>query len=227
MGNVLLNRRAAAIDLVAAIGWFLAWNAGEPMLDPVLRRGHGLTGILAVAAYQFTLEGMAPVIIMAFRHETFSDYGFTRRNSGRSLALALVLAAVSDLAISWHAGALLWVPLRRHSAVRMSLAAGLPVTALGLVVTIAVWGFFEAFFGVFFATRLNRALGHPGHGWFSPGALGFGLFNGLIHFSIGQGFGGFATSFASGYAIAVIPGVAGNAWGSALVQALTNAAGRL
>jgi len=34
-------------------------------------------------------------------------------------------------------------------------------------------------------------------------------------------------SFASGYAIAVIPAITGNAWGSALVQTVTNAVGRL
>jgi hypothetical protein len=41
-----------------------------------------------------------------------------------------------------------------------------------------------------------------------------------------QGAEGFVTSFASGYAIAVVP-VITNAWGSTLVRTLTNAAGRL
>jgi hypothetical protein len=44
---------------------------------------------------------------------------------------------------------------------------------------------------------------------------------------IGQGTAGFVTSFASGYAIAVIPALTGNAWGSALVQSLTNAVGKV
>ena len=33
-------------------------------------------------------------------------------------------------------------------------------------------------------------------------------------------------SFASGYAIAVVPAITGNAWDSSLVQTLTNAVGR-
>jgi hypothetical protein len=82
-------------------------------------------------------------------------------------------------------------------------------------------------YGVFFSRKLNQALGHNGQGWFSPGTLGFALFKGLIHFANGQGIQGFVTSFASGYAIAVIPGVTGNAWGSALVQTLTDAVGAL
>jgi len=35
------------------------------------------------------------------------------------------------------------------------------------------------------------------------------------------------TSFASGYAIAGVPAVKENAWGGTLVQALTNAVGKL
>jgi hypothetical protein len=57
--------------------------------------------------------------------------------------------------------------------------------------------------------------------------LGFALFNGAIHAAIGQGIWGFVTSVASGYAIALIPALTGNAWGSALVQTLTNAVGSL
>jgi hypothetical protein len=222
----LPNRRAAAIDLSIVIGFFLACSAAEPALDPLLRQGRGLAGILALASYQFACEGVAPLLIMIVRHERPSRYGFGRRNTVRSLALGLALAAIYNLAMSWRGGALLWIPLYRHSATRMSLAAGLPTSVVGLVVTVAVWGVAEGFFGVFFSKKLNEALGRSGRGWLSAGALGFAFFNGSIHFAIGQGVDGFVTSFASGYAIAVIPAVAANAWGSALVQTLTNAAGR-
>jgi hypothetical protein len=64
-------------------------------------------------------------------------------------------------------------------------------------------------------------------GWLGPGVLAFALFNGLVHFIVGQGLPGFLTSFASGYAIAVIPAVPGNSWGSRLVQTLTNSVGAI
>jgi hypothetical protein len=48
-----------------------------------------------------------------------------------------------------------------------------------------------------------------------------------VHLIVGQGLEGFVESFASGYAIAIIPAVTGNAWGGLLVQTLTNAVGRL
>lgn len=221
------DRHSAAIDLSVVIAFFLACSAALPTLDPRLRQGRGLGGVLALAGYQFACEGLAVLFIMIVRHERLARYGFTRRNAGKSVALGLALAAVLDLAMSWQAGGLLWIPLRRHSATRMSLAAGLPASVAGLAVTVAVWGFVEGFFGVFFSRKLNESLGRSGRGWLSAGALGFAIFNGLIHFAIGQGFQGFVTSFASGYAIAVIPAVSENAWGSFLVQVLTNAVGRL
>ena len=222
----LPNRRAAAIDFSVVVAFFLACSAVEPALDSVLRQGRGLAGILALAGYQFACEGLAPLLIMIIRHERPSNYGLERRNAGKSLALGVALAAIYNLAMSWRAGALLWIPLYRHSATRMSLAAGFPTNVVGLAVTVAVWGFAEGFFGVFFSRKLNEALGHSGRGWLSAGVLGFAFFNGLIHFTIGQGVEGFVTSFASGYSIAVIPAVTTNAWGSTVVQALTNAVGR-
>lgn len=222
-----LNRRAAAIDLAVAMAFFAVCVAVNPVLDPFLRHGRSLVMVFAAATYQFMAEGLALLVVMRIRHERFSDYRFTWRNAGKSVALALVLAGIYDLAMSWHAGALLWIPLRRQPAVRMSLAVGFPLSLVGLAVTVASWGFFEAFFGVFFARKLNRTFGHDGRGWLSPGAVGFALFNGLIHLTVHQGIAGFIGSFASGYAIAVIPGVTENAWGSALFQTLTNAVGKL
>lgn len=197
------------------------------MLDPILRKGHGLAMAFGLAAYQFTFEGVAPLMIMAIRRERLADYGLKRRNAGKSAALGVVLAGIYDLCLSWYARALLWIPLRRQPAVRMSLDAGFPQCLAGLAVTVLVWGFFEGFFGIFFARKLSQAVGHSGYGWLAPGVLGFALFNGLIHLTVGQGIEGFVESFASGYAIAVIPAVTRNAWGSSLVQTLTNAVGRL
>ena len=225
--DVPLSRHAAAIDLSIAIAFFLACSAVEPVLDPRLRQGRGLAGVLTLAAYQFACEGLAPVLILIARRERLSRYGFTRRNVGKSVALGLALAAINDLVVSWRAGAVMWVPLRRHSTRRMLLGASRPAGVAGLMVTVGVWGLMESFFGVFFARKLNEVLGRNGRGWLSAGVLGFAFFNGAIHFAIGQCVWGFLMSFASGYAIAVIPAVTENACGSGVVQTLTNAVGRL
>jgi hypothetical protein len=175
------------------------------------------------------------MVLIAVHGERLSDYGFNWRKLGNSIALAVLLAIAYDLALSFHAGTLLWIPLRRHNAVRSSLAAGFPLSLIGLTIVVIVWGFLEAFFwgfleaffGVFFAKKLNQLTGHSGNGWLAPGVLGFALFNGVLHAAIGQGVSGFLTCFASGYGIAVIPAITKNSWGSGLFQTATNAVGRL
>jgi hypothetical protein len=224
---VSIADRGAATDFLVVMGFFLLCSATVPFVNPVLRRGHGFGMALAAAGYQFAIEGLAPLAIMAIRRERFSDYGFTRRNSAKSIVLGVFLALLYNAGMSFYFGNILWIPLRRQPAVRMSLAAGFPLSLVGITVTAAVWGFCEGFFGVFFAKKLNRAIGRSGGKWLSPGALGFALFNGLIHVGVGQGLEGFVTSLASGYAIAVIPEVTENAWGSPIVQTLTNSVGKL
>jgi hypothetical protein len=221
------DRGSAAMDLVIVIFVFAAGSLSVPFLNPILRNGHGLIMVFAAAAFQFLLEGLAPLTLMALRREPFSDYGLIRRNVGWSLALGLAFALFYDLVLSWHAGAALWIPLQRQPAVRMSVAAGFPLGVAGLIVTVFTWGFLEGFFGIYFARKVNMMLGHSGCGWLAPGVLAFAIFNGGVHLLVGQGLEGFLTSFASGYAIAVIPAVTGNAWGGTLVQSLTNAVGRL
>ncbi|MGA9808763.1 MAG: hypothetical protein WBQ56_13865 [Candidatus Sulfotelmatobacter sp.] len=227
MGTLTTNRREAAIDFGVALGVVLVSLLCIPALTAVFRHLSALAAVLILAAFQFASEGLVPLILMAIRGERFSDYGFNWRNLGKSIALAVCLVAAYDLALSLHAARWIWVPLRRHNALRISFAAGFPLSLVGLVVVIATWGFFEAFFGVFVAKKLNQVLGHVGNGWLAPGVWGFALFNGFLHAAIGQGVAGFLTSFASGYAIAVIPAVTANAWGSSLFQTATNAVGGL
>lgn len=221
------SRLSAAVDLGIVLIVFAIGSLSVPVVNPILRQGHSLSAAFAAAGFQFLLEGMAPLALMALRGERFSGYGLVRRNLWPSLGLGLALAAVYDLGLSWRAGALLWVPLRRQPAVRMSLAAGFPLGLAGLAITALTWGFLEGFFGVYFSRKVNVVLGHSGCGWFAPGVLAFALFNGGVHLIVGQGLQGFVTSFVSGYAIAVVPAITGNAWGSTLVQTLTNAVGRL
>ena len=220
-------RSRAAIDLAITIAFFIACFAVEPILDPIFRHGRGLGFVLAMSAYQFTLEGLMPLAIILVRREHLSDYGITNKNIVRSLLFALLLAAGYDLIVSLYAGTTMWVPMRRQPALRMSLAAGFPMSVLGIATIISVWGMIEGLFGVYFSRKLSQALGHSGRGWLAPGVVGFAVFNGIVHVGVRQGLRGFVTSFASGYAIAVISALTGNAWGSALFQALTDAVGGL
>jgi hypothetical protein len=192
------DRGSAAMDLVIVIFVFAAGSLSVPFLNPILRNGHGLIMVFAAAAFQFVLEGLAPLTLMALRREPFSDYGLIRRNIGWSLAMGLAFALFYDFVLSWHAGAAIWIPLQRQPAIRMSLAAGFPPGVAGLIVTVFTWGFLEGFFGIYFARKVNLMLYHSGRGWFAPGVLAFAIFNGGVHLIVGQGLAGFLTSFASG-----------------------------
>jgi hypothetical protein len=221
------DRSRAAVDLAVILAVFGLMSLSIPWLNPILRRGHGIAGFFEAAGYQVAIEGAAPLALMLFRRERFSDYGFVRRGLWLSLALGLALAVLYDAGLSISSGALRWIPLARQPATRMALAAGLPFAPLGLALVALIWGVLEGFFGIYFSRKVNLILRHGGRGWLSPGVLAFAFFNGGVHLIVGQGLEGFLTSFASGYAIAVVPAVTANAWGGALVQTLTNAAGAL
>jgi hypothetical protein len=221
------DRSKAVVDLIVVIVVFGTMSLSIPWLNPLLRRGQGIGFFFASAIYQFMIEGAAPLTLMLVRHEPFSDYRLIRRGLWRSFALGLALAVVYDAGLSVASGNLLWVPLGRQPAIRMALAAGLPFAPFGVLLAALNWGFLEGFFGIYFSQNINVIVGHSGRGWLCPGVLAFALFNGGVHLIVGQGLEGFLASFASGYAIAVVPALTGNAWGGTLVQTLTNAVGRL
>ena len=218
-------RSRAALDLTLSLVAFAICSVFVPYLNPRLRAAHGFGFVLATALYQFCAEGLIPLSLLAIRREAFATYGFTRKKLRASLRLGIILAIVYDIALSLYTHAALWIPLRRQPAIRMSLAAGLPFNLLGIAITVATWGFLEGFFGIYFARKVNVIAEHSGRGWFAPGPLAFAVFNGAVHLIVGQGFEGFITSLASGYAIAVVPALVGNSWGGTLVQTLTNAVG--
>jgi hypothetical protein len=221
------QRPRAALDLVVILIVFGLVSLTIPWLNPVLRRSHGIPGFFGATAYQFIIEGIAPLALMLIRQEKFADYRFIKRGLAQSLALAVVLAVIYNLGLSLNSHSLDWVPLIRQPATRMALEAGPLFAPFGISLVVLVWGFLEGFFGIYLAQKVNIIAGHDGRGWLSPGVLAFALFNGGVHLLVGQGVEGFITSFVSGYAITVVPAVTGNAWGGSLVQVLTNAAGPL
>jgi hypothetical protein len=220
-------RSKAALDLAITLIAFAACSLFVPYLNPLLRSAHGFRLVLATASYQFCAESLVPLGLVLARRESLSCYGFSWHRLRSSLLLGLLLALLYDIGISMHAHALMWVPLRRQPAIRMSLAVGFPLNLVGIAITLITWGFLEAFFGIYFARKINVLLGQSGRGWLAPGVLAFALFNGGVHLIVGQGLEGFISSFASGYAIAVVPAITGNGWGGTLVQTLTNAVGKL
>lgn len=221
------ERQKAALDLALSLLAFAMCSLLIPYLNPRLRTAHGFRFVFATALYQLCSESLVPVVLLIVRREHFSWYGFRKSRIASSIGLGVLLALLYDAGISVYSNALLWLPLRRQPAIRLSLAAAFPFNLLGICITVVVWGFLEGFFGIYFARKVNVLVCHSGDGWFALGVLAFALFNGSVHVLVGQGPEGFITSFVSGYAMAVVPAITGNAWGGTLVQTLTNAVGKL
>jgi hypothetical protein len=223
-----IHRRShAAADVAAILIVFASVALTIPWLNPILRHSHGIPAFFAATGYQVAIEGIAPLGLMLARREKLADYRFIRGALVPSLALGLAFSILYDLGLSLSSHSLDWVPLIRQPATRIALASGPLFAPFGISLVVLVWGFLEGFFGIYLSQKVNIMAGHPGRGWLAPGVLAFALFNGGVHLLVGQGLEGFITSFASGYAITVVPAVTGNAWGGALVQMLTNAAGPL
>jgi hypothetical protein len=131
----------AALDLVLVLLVFAACALHVPYLNERLRAAHGLTSLLAAAAYQFCAEGFALLLLMLIRRESFANYGYTWNRLKLSLPLGVVLAFLYDVVISLHVHAAMWIPLRRQPAIRMSLAENFPLSVIGVILTLAIWGF--------------------------------------------------------------------------------------
>lgn len=199
-----------------------------PLLAPAVNRMSGLPAILALAAVQFAMAGLGPVIVMLWRRRGFAWYGLRTAGTARSVALGLLWSVLYVVVTAVLRGHLAWLPLRNLTSTQWSLALGWPLGALGLAITIIAWGFFEAYTSIFMAHTINQLGRRPARSAFL--ALGpwiTAVLYGLIHLAMGQGLIGFVTSLLSTYFITVTPLLAGggNAWGGILIQVLTNGLG--
>ena len=138
------ERSKAVLDLTLSLLAFALCFLFVPHLNPFLRAAHGFKFVLATALYQLCAESLAPVTLLLLRRESFFQYGFCKKKFGSSIALGVLLALLYNTGISLYSHALLWVPLRRQPAIRMSLAAGFPLSLLGIVLAVVVWAFWKA-----------------------------------------------------------------------------------
>jgi hypothetical protein len=84
--NLSKSRCAATIDLIVVLVVFLGGFLAISGLSAIVKYRQGLSVVLLIATFQFFLEGAAPLVLMALRHESFSSYGLTTRRLGASPA---------------------------------------------------------------------------------------------------------------------------------------------
>jgi hypothetical protein len=219
------SRRANAFDLLvtslATIGGLVLFVHAAPTIRSFSTSGQ----VVATTVSQALIAGAVPLLLMWLRKESFGLLGFSRRGTLISLATGIIAAVIYDASVSVGIGELAWAPFSRHHVFRLAGALASPWNIIATVSVVIVWGILEGFFAVYYAAKVQSALGPPGNvRW--AGALAFGTFNALTHLIVGQRGGAIASSFLSGVLIPAVPALTGNAWGGVLVQVLTNAVGR-
>src|ERR1019366_4385854 len=102
------TRSSAAVDLAIVVSVTLICGFSIPAITPVFKHLGGMREVFALALFQFTAERL-------------SNYGFSSRGVLKSVAIAVLFAIIYDAALSLQMGQPVWVPLRRHLALRLSL----------------------------------------------------------------------------------------------------------
>jgi hypothetical protein len=186
---------------------------------------------------EFTGSGLAVFIIMRLRKEKLSDYGIHKTNMGASLLAGLILTVLFAVIYSVQAGDVLWIPMRNHLAMRLSLTFMFPFNILGILMTLLIWGPLEGIFFITIAKKFDDIIGkHPGNPYLSPGTIVFAaLWNPILHIVVSMVEQRFTEinvldlflSFAQSYAMITIYKVTKNSSGTMLMQMILNGLSKL
>lgn len=199
------------VTLVAFLGYVAT---GERLMDFVTDgRLHVLPRLLANAAFQFGVAGLGITIVCVLRKESFTRFGLRRKNTLRAI-LGTVLCFVPLLCCIVASGQ--FRGYRPFSIIITGdvLKSGLPLSALGMALIVAVWGFFEGFNYAVISEKINCR--YPSENlWLDYGAITCAVICVLFHPMALTPWGivEMATSFAAIYGMLLVKKRTGNAWG--------------
>ncbi|HEX2926170.1 MAG TPA: hypothetical protein VHP38_07925 [Ruminiclostridium sp.] len=192
--------------------------------------------IIYIMLIEFLGSGLAVFIIIHVRKEKLSDYGIHKKNTGASLIAGIILTVIFAVISSVQAGDVLWIPMRNHIAMRLSLTFMFPFNIIAILVTLFIWGPLEGIFFITIVKKLDDIIGkHVRNPYFSTGTILFALWNPLLHIAIRlfeQRFTGIDVfdlflSFSQAYAMITIYKVTKNSSGTMFMQMILNGLGKL
>lgn len=195
---------------------FLGYGAvGERLMDFVTDGSlHVLPRLLVNAAVQFGVGGLGITSVCILRKESFTCFGLRRENTLRAI-LGTVLCFVPLLCYIVASGQ--FRGYRPFSTIAITgdvLKSGLPLSALGMALIVAVWGFFEGFNYAVISEKINCR--YPSENlWLDYGAITCGIICVLFHPMVFTFWGilEMVTSFAAIYGMLLVKKRTGNAWG--------------
>lgn len=226
----------ALLDLLIVI---LCFALSGVMYIPFLSIGSSmppLLEIIYIMLIEFLGSGLAVFIIMHVRKEKLSDYGIHKKNIGASLIVGIILTVIFAVISSLQAGDVLWIPMRNHVAMRISLTFMFPFNIIGILMTLLIWGPLEGIFFITIVKKLDDIIGkHARNPYFSPSTIVFALWNPILHIAIRlfeHRFTGIDVldlflSFAQTYAMITIYKVTKNSSGTMFMQMILNGLGKL
>lgn len=172
-----------------------------------------LPRLLVNAAVQFGVAGLGITSVCILRKESFTRFGLCRKNTLRTI-FCTVLCFVPLLGYIVASGQFNGYRPFTIAITDDVLKSGLPLSALGMALIVAVWGFFEGFNYAVISEKINCR--YPSENlWLDYGAITCGIICVLFHPIVFTFWGilEMATSFAAIYGMLLVKKRTGNAWG--------------
>lgn len=169
--------------------------------------------LLLNATVQFGVAGMGISLVCILRKERFSKFGLKTKNSGKAI-IGTVLCFVPIIGYIFASGQFSgYQPFSTILVIKDVLSAGAPVSIIGMVIIIVVWGF-EGFNYVVICYKINKRYPSTNQ-WLDYGAITCAIVCILFH-PISFSFWGIVqiiTTFAAIYGMLIVKKITGNAWG--------------
>lgn len=203
------------IIVLVTLAVFLGYGAtGDQLMGFVMDSSIPvLPQLLVNAAVQFGVAGLGITIVCILRKESFTCFGLRRKNMLRAV-VGTVLCFVPLLCYIVASGQFHGYHPFTIMITADVLAGGLPLSALGMALIVAVWGFFEGFNYAVISEKINCR--YPSENfWLDYGAITCAVICVLFHPMVFTPWGivEMATSFAAIYGMLLVKKRTGNAWG--------------
>lgn len=203
------------IIILVTMGSFLLYAlCGNQIMSYVKNVGIPVLYRLFVSAIvQFSVAGLGITIVCILRKEKFSSFGLHITNSMRAV-LGTVISFLPYICYVFASGQFKGYSPLDVLVTKDIIASGFPISVLGGLLIMVVWGFFEGFNYTVICDKINRR--YPSkYKWIDYGAITCAIACLLLHpFSISfWGIIEILTTFVAIYGMLMVKKRTNNAWG--------------
>lgn len=168
---------------------------------------------------QYGLAGLGSTIVFFYRKEKLKDYGVNKNNLIKTILLSAFVCIPAFIFMYANQEVTSYLPLQGCFFTRQFLSMGFPNNAVGYLLIMLSWGFFEGMNYVVVSKKINER--YPGKNkWLNYGAIACGILCILIHGMIGFDLYSIleaVTTFIIIYGMLIIKDETDNAWGCILI----------